>query len=457
MSKTVSLDSINSIYFIGIGGVSMSSLAFILKNLGKNVSGYDMKSTEMTDLLEKAGIPVDFEQKTNKIDPCDTVVFTAAIKEDDKLLLYAAKNKKSILTRAELLGMITENYNHSIGVSGTHGKSTTTGFVTQILLSANSDATILSGAGLPVLGGMYRVGNGEVAAFEACEYKNSYHHMHPTVKVVLNCELDHVDFFHGIDDIVNSFTTYLNIPGKNGKNFAAVNADNANAVKAAKASSADVKYFSIANKADMYAKNIDLSSGFGEYDLVIADGRSARVKLSVPGMHNVSNSVGAALACSLCGIDFESIVKGLSEFTGVKRRFEKIGTLPCGTVVIDDYAHHPDEIRVTLETAKKICRGKVICIFQPHTYSRTKALMEDFASVLSICDKAILSKIYPAREPDTFGVSSADLAARISGAECFDSFSEIASYVQSIAGSDDMIITMGAGDVYKISDYFLFG
>lgn len=457
MPDSVSLKNIGSVYFIGIGGVSMSSLALILKSFGNCVSGYDMKQSEITDMLKANGIHIDFSQQNANLDGFDTVVYTAAVKDDDAILCLARSLKKNILSRAELLGMITGGYERSIGVAGTHGKSTTTGFVSQILLEAQTDATILSGASLPALGGMYRVGNGDIAAFEACEYKNSYHHMHPTVKVVLNCELDHVDFFNGIEDVVDSFTKYLDMPGKNGVNIGVVNADNANAVKAAKASKACIKYFSIAHEASLYARNIDLSTGFASFELMSKEnGAVGKIQLCVPGLHNVSNAVAAALAAHMCGIDNAAIVKGLCSFTGVKRRFEKVGVLPCGAVVIDDYAHHPDEIRVTLSAAKKVSKGRVICIFQPHTFSRTKALLDDFASVLSDCDKVVLAKIYPAREPDIFNISSDDLAAKIPGAVYIESFSDIASYVQSQARENDMIITMGAGDVCKISDYFLF-
>ncbi len=451
-------DTFKSVYFIGIGGVSMSSLALILKKDGKEVRGYDMKPSETTALLENNGICVDYDVNISNISACDTVVYTAAIKQDDTMLVFARNSGKNILTRAELLGMITGGYDNSIGVSGTHGKSTTTGFMTQVLLCANSDATILSGAGLPALNGsLYRVGNGNIAAFEACEYQNSYHHMHPTIKIVLNCEHDHVDFFPTLDDVLDSFTTYLNIPGKNGVNIGIINADNDNAVKAARASSADLRFYSVKNTADVYACNIDLSDGYGKFDLMTSkDGFLGRVELSVPGIHNISNAVAAATAALECSVDKESIIRGLGEFSGVKRRFERVGVLPGGAVVIDDYAHHPDEIAVTLAAARKVAKGRVICIFQPHTYSRTKALLGDFAKVLSSCNLAVLAPIYAAREQDVYGVSSNDLAGLIPGAKCFQSFGEIASYAQGVAVDGDLVITMGAGDIYKVSDYFLF-
>lgn len=458
MPDNNNLSTIKNVYFIGIGGVSMSSLALILKSLGKSVSGYDFKHSEITDMLEQNGVHIDYTASDADLSGCDTVVFTAAISEDDPVYKAAIAQNKRILSRAELLGMVTGGYRMSIGVAGTHGKSTTTGFLAQILLESDSDATILAGAALPALGGMYRVGGGDIAAFEACEYKNSYHHMHPTVKVVLNCELDHVDFFKNLDAVIDSFTTYLNIPGSGGVNIGVVNLDNKNAVKAAELSNADVRYFSIENKnADFYAQNIDISTGFAKFDLFSKEqGFLFKAELCVPGLHNVSNAVAAALAAHVCGIDIKAIQKGLCEFTGVKRRFERIGTLPCGALVIDDYAHHPDEIRATLSAAKKVAKGRVICVFQPHTYSRTKALLGNFASALSDCDKVICAKIYPAREKDIFNISSADLAELIPNAECMDSFSEIAAYIQNNAQPDDMIITMGAGDIYKVSDYLLF-
>ena len=360
------------------------------------------------------------------------------------------KRDLCIFTRAELLGAVTSDYKHSVGVAGTHGKSTTTGFLAEICLAAQNDSTILAGAVMPSVGSTFVVGGGECAVFEACEYKNSYHSMQPTIKTILNVELDHVDFFGNLENVIESFRKYIAKPGKNGENIAVINLDSKNAVVAANGTGADVKYFSITEKTDYYAKCIDLSDGYGEFDIMKKDELLCHVKLSVPGIHNVANAVAAAASADICGIDSEAIKSGLESFIGVKRRFEKIKTLSSGALVVDDYAHHPDEITVTLTGAKKIAKGKVICIFQPHTYSRTKALFDDFVKALSIADKVLMAPIYAAREVDTLGVSSDDVAKKIEGAESLYSFEDLKNRAETLAQSGDIVITMGAGDVYKV-------
>ncbi len=455
--EKLNINDLKSIYFAGIGGVSMSSLALILKSFGKTVAGYDFKVSETTQMLESKGIHVDYDNASVCLSGFETLCYTAAMKDDDPVLVSAKNSGLRFITRAELLGMITGSYAHSIGIAGTHGKSTTTGFITQILLEADSDSTILSGAYLPSISSTYRVGNGDIAAFEACEYKNSYHSMHPTVRVVLNVELDHVDFFGSLENVIESFRTYINNDSENGENIAIVNLDSENAVKAAENSSAQVLYFSTCQKTDYYAENIDLSTGFASFDLMYRGVLLTKVTLSVPGMHNVYDAVAAAASAHVCGIGVPAIRAGLENFAGAKRRFEKVGVLPSGAVVVDDYAHHPDEIRATLTAAKKVATGKVICIFQPHTYSRTQALLSDFASALSMSDKVLCAKIYAAREKNDFGISETALCESIDGAEYYEDFSSLASRAEEISAKGDIILTMGAGDIYKVSDYFLFG
>lgn len=449
MPLTLDLSSLKNVYFAGIGGISMSSLALILKSKGVSVSGYDFKQSETTTMLERKGLTVHYTYDDVNLSDVDTVVYTAAIKDDDPILVKAREMKLNIVTRAELLGAITGGYRHSVGVAGTHGKSTTTGMLSEIMLKADNDSTILGGAIIPSLGSTYRVGNGDNAVFEACEYKNSYHSMRPTIKVILNVELDHVDFFGNLDNVIASFRQYIDTPGINGENIAVVNLDCENAVVAAQGTSADVKYFSVTKEADIYAKNIDLSTGFGVFDVYEkGDKFLFTAQLSVPGMHNVANALAAICAVRCCSnVSEEAIKSGLLSFTGVKRRFEKVGVHPTGAQIIDDYAHHPDEILATLKSAKAVAKGKVICVFQPHTYTRTLALMKDFASTLSLADKVILAPIYPARETDTLGISSDNVASLVDGAVSLGSFEEIREYLLKTATKDDLILTMGAGDI----------
>ena len=450
MSAICDLSQMKNVYFAGIGGISMSSLALILKNKGISVSGYDFKESETTKMLEEKGIRVDYTYEDATFPDADTVVYTAALKTDDPILVEARSRGLDIFTRAELLGAITSDYKHSVGVAGTHGKSSTTGLLAEICLAANNDGTILAGAVMPSVGSTYTVGKGDCAVFEACEYKNSYHSMWPTIKAILNVELDHVDFFGNIENVIESFRKYIEKPGKNGENIAVVNLDNQNAVKAAQNTGADVKYFSLKEKTDFWAKDIDLSDGYGEFDIMKGEELLCHVKLSIPGVHNVANALAAAACAVCCEIDAEAIKSGLERFVGVKRRFEKVEMLTSGAVVIDDYAHHPDEIRTTLNSAKSIAKGKVICIFQPHTYSRTKALFSDFVSALSIADKVLMAPIYPARETDSLGMSSDLVAKEIENAESLCGFDELKRRAIELAKNGDIVITMGAGDVYKI-------
>ena len=450
MSAVCDLSKMKSVYFAGIGGISMSSLALILKNKGICVSGYDFKESETTKMLEKNGIKIDYTYEEAASFDADSVVYTAALGLDDPILVEARERKLAIFTRAELLGAITSDYRHSVGVAGTHGKSSTTGMLAEICLAAKNDSTILAGAVMPSVGSTFTVGNGDCAVFEACEYKNSYHSMQPTIKTILNVELDHVDFFGNLENVIESFRRYIAKPGKNGENIAVINLDCENAVKSAENTGADIKYFSIMERTDYYAQNIDLSDGYGEFDIMKGEELLCHVKLSVPGIHNVANATAAAASADLCEIDAFAIKAGLEAFIGVKRRFEKVKTLSSGAVVIDDYAHHPDEITVTLNSAKKVAKGKVICIFQPHTYSRTKALFSDFVKALSIADKVLMAPIYAARETDTLGVSSDDVAREIENAECLHSFEELKARAQELAEKGDLVITMGAGDVYKV-------
>ena len=450
MPAVCDLSKMKHVYFAGIGGISMSSLALILKNKCVAVSGYDFKESETTKMLEESGISVDYTYENALFPEADTVVYTAALKNDDPILVRARERGLEIFTRAELLGAITSDYKHSVGVAGTHGKSSTTGMLAEICLAANNDSTILAGAVMPSVGSTFTVGNGDCAVFEACEYKNSYHSMQPTIKTILNVELDHVDFFGNLENVIESFRKYIAKPGKNGENIAVINLDCENAVKSAGNTGVDVKYFSIKDKTDYYAQNIDLSDGYGEFDICKGEGLLCHVKLSVPGIHNVANATAAAASADLCGIDADAIKAGLEKFIGVKRRFEKVMTLESGAIVIDDYAHHPDEITVTLNSAKKVAKGKVICIFQPHTYSRTKALFPGFVKALSIADKVLMAPIYAARETDTLGISSDDVAKNIENAESLYSFEELKARAQALAESGDLVLTMGAGDVYKV-------
>lgn len=454
----ISIDKIKKAYFVGIGGVSMSSLAIILKNNGTDVSGYDMYHSDNTSMLEALGIKIDYEHDLSKLDGVDTVIYTAAVtKETAPELSFAEEHNITLLTRAQLLGAVTASFKYSVGVSGTHGKSTTTGMIASIYDAFDKESSVIAGCVLPSIGKSYKIGKSDRVVFEACEYKDSFLSMRPSVKVILNCELDHVDYFDGIESIKASFRKYAETARSNqkGDNISIVNFDCANSVDAVKGCDSDVYYYSTQTETDFYAANITIDSGFGCFDLY-RNGKCVinNISLSVPGMHNVSNAVAACAASLLTGIPADTVKNGIESFCGVARRFEKKG-IYNGAVIFDDYAHHPDEIKVTLETARKLAKKRVICVFQPHTYSRTQALMDDFAKTLSLADMVFLAEIYPAREVNVNNISSSQLAALIPNCEFYNSFDVIADKLKAVIMPDDIVITMGAGEAYKVANILL--
>jgi UDP-N-acetylmuramate--alanine ligase len=391
-----------------------------------------------------------------KLADCDTVVYTAAVsKETAPELNFAEENGKLLITRAELLGAVTASYKHSVGVSGTHGKSSTTGMISSIYMEYDKESSVLSGCVIPSLGATYKIGKSDRIVFEACEYKDSFLSMCPSLKVVLNCKLDHVDYFKDIDAIKTSFTKYMDTPHAFGDNIALVNLDCENAANAAKLAKTKIYYYSTEESADYCAKNIRLVDGYGTFDLYSRDELLIEgITLSVPGMHNVSNAVAAAAAALLTGVSKDAVKRGLEKFGGVARRFEKKGEYN-GALLIDDYAHHPDEIEVTLNTAKTLNKKEIICVIQPHTYSRKKEFLLDFARTLSIADKVYLAEIYPAREENIYGISSSHLAEKITKPCVLGSFEEIAENLKDKIGEGTLVITMGAGEAYKVADILL--
>lgn len=449
-------DRIKNAYFIGIGGVSMSSLATILMQKGVSISGYDMKETETTKKLSESGANISYDISSDIPEDVDTIIYTAAIKDDNPLMLKAKHSGAKILTRAQLLGAIANSFNTSIGVAGTHGKSTTTGLLSSICLTHDENTAVLSGANLPFLGSFYKSGNGKRIVYEACEYKNSYHSMIPTIKVILNCEHDHVDFFPTLEDVISSFRTFINENrNQNSENISVVNKDCKNCLIAAQNTSSKVYYYSICENADFSAFDIDISSGYARFSLKLSDGTIIKnISLKIPGIHNVSNSVAAAAAAFLSGVSPENIKAGLESFTGVSRRFEYLGDYN-GARVFDDYAHHPDEIDVTLRAARNLRPERLICVFQPHTYSRTYEMLDAFAASLSLADKIYLCDIYAAREANTSGVSSEDIMKRMENAVCLGSFENIAKALSAELKPGDYCITMGAGEAYKVANILL--
>ena len=446
------------VHFIGIGGISMSGLAEILLEEGFTISGSDAKQSALTDSLAQKGASIYIGQKASNLSIRPAlVVYTAAIREDNEEFKAAVDAGIPMLSRAELLGQIMDNYEKSIAVAGTHGKTTTTSMISQILLVAKADPTISVGGILEAIGGNIRVGGSEVFITEACEYTNSFLHFHPKYSIITSVEAEHLDFFKDIDDIRRSFHEFAGNTAHDG--VLIINGQIAALDQITNNLSCSVTTYGLCENDDFYAKNITYNDhACGTYTLMHKTEDLGTVSLSVPGKHNVSNSLAAIALCLNLGLPLDVIKKGLLQFGGTKRRFEYKGT-KNGITVIDDYAHHPTEVAATLTAARNYPHGRIICVFQPHTYSRTKAFLSDFARVLSMADIVVLADIYAAREKNTIGISSKDLLAELqkNGQESyyFPSFDEIEKFLSEKCINNDLLITMGAGDVYLIGEHLL--
>ena len=454
----------SSIYFVGIGGISMSGLAEILNDAGFHVSGSDRSHSALTDMLEQKGITVFYGQRSENItDDIDCVVFTSAISKDNPE--YVATMEKGIpyLTRAQLLGELMQNYKTPIAISGTHGKTTTTSMVSEILLQADTDPTLSIGGILKSIGGNIRVGKTDLFVTEACEYTNSFLSFFPKIGIILNIEEDHLDFFKDIDDIRHSFHEFAKLLPEDGAliingeipDYKEITAD----LSCRVITYSNNGITSDGSPADYYPTDIRHDElGHPTFQLHSPNGSIQEFSLQVPGNHNVSNALASIALADLLQIDRADTLKGLHAFTGTDRRFEYKGTIG-GVTIIDDYAHHPTEITATLTAAQDYPHKTLWCVFQPHTYTRTKAFLKDFAKALSLADKVVLADIYAARETDTLGISSETLQKEIQalGHECyyFPSFDEIENFLLEKCINGDLLITMGAGDVLKIGENLL--
>ena len=446
------------IYFIGIGGISMSGLAEILLTENFTISGSDRAPSELTRMLEERGVKVYYGQKEENLNSSiDLVVYTAAIKSDNPELLAAKKLNIPTLTRAELLGQMMKNYETPIAVSGTHGKTTTTSMISQILLSAEADPTLSIGGIYRPIGGNIRVGASELFVTEACEYTNSFLNFFPKIGIILNIEEDHLDFFKDLSDIRNSFRRFALLCPEDGALI--INGDIERCEELTEGLSCKVITYGLSSGSDYTASQVTYDeSGFPSFILSRQNGGERKFSLRVHGDHNILNALAAIALADLLGLSDEVIHAGLAAFTGTDRRFEYKGQVN-GVNIIDDYAHHPTEIRATLSAAAQYPHRRLWCVFQPHTYTRTKAFLEEFASALSLADEIILADIYAAREKDTLGISSETLQEKIRslGHSChyFPTFEAIENYLLKNCTKDDLLITMGAGDVVKIGENLL--
>lgn len=446
------------IHFIGIGGISMSGLAEILLDKGFSVSGSDRAPSELTKVLEDKGAKVYYGQKAENItDTVDVVVYTAAIHPDNPEYAKAVEKNLPMLTRAELLGQLMRNYGTSIAISGTHGKTTTTSMITTILLAANADPTISVGGMLPAINGNTRIGGSDVFVTEACEYTNSFLSFFPTIGVILNVEEDHLDFFKDLADIRNSFHKFAGLIDKDG--LLVINSDIDNYEELTSDLGCKVITVGKSSDSDYYATDIEFNEkGFASFKAVCKGCTDRIVNLSVPGEHNVYNALAALAVADFINIDTKDSLSGLSDFTGTDRRFQIKGEIG-GVTIVDDYAHHPTEIKATLKAAQRYRHNKLWLVFQPHTYSRTKAFFDDFAKALSMADVVVLADIYAARETDNLGVSSKMLSEAIeklgTKSYYFPTFDDIENFLLQNCTHGDLLITMGAGDIVKVGESLL--
>lgn len=449
------------IHFVGIGGISMSGLAEILNYEGFNISGSDIKETSITKSLRKQGIKVTIGQKSENIENgTDIVVFTAAVKHDNPEIITSEQKGIPVIERATLLGAIMDKYKNSIAVSGTHGKTTTTSMISEIIMAAKLDPTITIGGILQSIEGNIRLGSSEYFVAEACEYFDSFLHFKPYVGVILTIDADHLDYFKNMENIRKSFHKFAGNISNSGT--LVINTSIPNYKDICKDISANVlTYGSYDETSDITAANLSVSQkGTYSFDVNLHGNFMCHITLKVPGRHNVDNALAAFAAAKVLDVDNKYIIEGLESFLGTDRRFQYKGKFD-GVTVIDDYAHHPTEIRATLAAAKNIEKNKLWCIFQPHTYSRTHNLINEFTTAFSDADKIIVADIYAAREKDTGLINAEQLVEHIKqngqDAVYVGDFDAIKDYVQHNCQCGDLLITMGAGDVYLIGESLVKG
>lgn len=436
------------VHLVGIGGVSMRPLGLVLRGMGMIVTGSDMNSSVSTDELIAKGITVHIGHSAENIEGADCIIRTAAAHNDNPEIAAARAMGIPVFERAQAWGVLMREYKNAICIAGTHGKTTTTSMVTHIFMEAQRDPTVMLGGYLPLLHAGHRVGNGDTIIMESCEYCDSFLNFYPTVAVINNIEADHLDYFKDLAAVERSFRKFAGLVPRTG--YVIANGDDENTVQTL----ADLHYvsFGLRKENDVHPEN--LSEDFTSFDLVCFGKKICHIRLSVYGRHNVFNALAASAAAYVMGVEGEHISAGLASFTGAGRRMEYKGEVN-GAKLYDDYAHHPGELHALIDTVKQMGFRRIIVAFQPHTYTRTKALFQDFVNELCRVDVAVLAEIYAARESNKIGISSRDLAQNIPGAVYFETLPEVAAYLKSIAQAGDIILTVGAGDIYKAGDLLL--
>lgn len=442
------LKTVKRIHFIGIGGSGMCPLAEILHKEGYNLSGSDNNETDTLARIRSLGIPVTMGQRSENIEGAEMIVYTAALLPDNPELVAAKASGIPTFERSKLLGAVTRIYPNSICISGTHGKTTCCSMLTQVLIEAEFDPTAVIGGKLPLTGSNGIVGHSEHMVCEACEFVDTFLDLSPDVAVVLNVDEDHLDYFKTFDNLKKSFTKFVSMATK----AIIYNGDDANTLDAVlpaiKETGKPSVTFGLGENNDYRAENITFENEYASFDLIVNNENLGRIKLGVPGKHNVCNALAVIASAMYSGVPFEACQRGIAAFRGAGRRFEILAEID-GITIADDYAHHPKELEVTLETAMKMGYNKVWAVFQPFTYSRTAILFDEFARVLQIPDHCIMTEIMGSREINTYDIYTSQLAEKIPGSVWFNTFEEVAQYAVDNASKGDLIITLGCGDIYK--------
>jgi len=435
-------------HLVGIGGVSMSPLAEVLLGQGLVVTGSDMNENAHVVHLRSLGIDVTIGHLPETVARvgAQCIIRTAAVHDDNPEIAAAIKAGIPVFERAQAWGLLMQGYPNALCVAGTHGKTTTTSMCTHIAMAARRDPTVMIGGTLPLLGAGHRVGHGDTIILESCEYCNSFHSFSPTVAVILNVEADHLDFFKDLEDVEHSFRVFAERVPENGTVI--INSEDENSLTALDGLNRKVVTFGV-RTGDVRAADLRWEKGLPSFTVVWNEKPFASVSLQVPGLHNVKNALAAAASAIVLGFPAKAVEEGLAAFRGAGRRFEYQGSFH-GADIYDDYAHHPSEVGALLDAVKELGYKRIICAFQPHTYSRTKALFDDFVKVLSLPDITLLTDIYAAREQNTIGISSKDLADRIEGAEYLPSLSDTENRLRQLAQPGDLILTVGAGDICTV-------
>ena len=438
-------------HLVGIGGVSMSSLAEVLHSNGLIISGSDWQENAKIAHLREQGVRIAIgPQSAGNIEGAECVIRTAAAPDTNPEIAAAHEAGIPVFERAEAWGAIMQRYENAICIAGTHGKTSTTSMTTHIFMAAEADPTVMIGGTLPLIQSDYRVGKGNTIILESCEYCNSFHHFFPTIAVVMNVEEDHLDFFKDLDEIKASFRRFAQLAEQDGRIVG--NADDPNTMDAL--AGLPVFTFGIENPADLRAENLTWDHGMPEFDITVNGTLYTHLKLKVGGLHNVQNALAAASSAYLLGISGDAVQTGLETFTGAGRRFEYKGEFN-GAKLYDDYAHHPSELHALLSMVKTLGYKRVICAFQPHTYTRTKALFREFVQELKLPDYVILAEIFAAREKNTIGISSQDLAREIPGAVFCPTLEDVTAQLREIAEDGDLILTVGAGNIVTAGEALL--